>query len=179
MTMKTNVTTAVLAGAALAMGSAGAQEPSKSDQARQTAATQGTTDGTSRQKSTTSNDRAAPVMFMLMVPVAVETKTNDALANGCWAKLYDGYNYAGDSFTIVGPSDMADMTGPFGVDWEDKISSIKTGPRATVTIYDNENFRDRAATVKPGQEVPQITEKMGLFEEFNSMRIKCDSAGAK
>lgn len=165
--------TLLAVGAALAQEPAGSKQPKQQQAQSQDAQGQGSSSSSSATRAGASK---APVMLMLMVPVAVETKTNDTLADGCWAKLYDGYNYGGDSFTIVGPSDMADMTGPFGVDWEDKVSSIKTGPKATVTIYDNEDFRDRAASIKPGQEVPQITEKMGLFEEFNSMRIKCASS---
>lgn len=111
--------------------------------------------------------------MLLVVPVTLEKKADTTLAGGCWAKLYDDYNYGGDSLTLVGPLDLPRMIGPFGVDWDDKVSSIKTGPKASVTIYDNESYRDRAGKIKPAQEVPQLTQKMGLFEDPNSMRINC------
>jgi hypothetical protein len=117
---------------------------------------------------------AMPVVMMI-VPVALagDNTTDSAMRDGCWAKLYDNEDYLGDTFTLVGPVELSNMTGPFGADWED-VSSIKTGPRASVTIYDNKNFRDRVAKIRPGQEIADLGEdKLGLFEDFRSMRINC------
>jgi hypothetical protein len=122
---------------------------------------------------------AAGLVTMLVIPVAVSTETNPAsrtaMENGCWAKLYGRDNYEGDSFTLVGPIDLASMQGPFGVDWS-KVSSIQAGPKASLTLYDNVNFRDRAAKVDAGRSVPQLDEKLGFFENVNSMRINCPAA---
>lgn len=190
--MSKHFRTAIAGTALLAVGAALAQEPGQSQSQEQQSKEQraDATDSKDMQSQTDkSTDKsqssrqarasgAQPVMMMLLIPVSMESKTDNTLANGCWAKLYDNYNYGGDSFTLVGPLDLPKMIGPFGVDWDDKVSSIKTGPKATVTIYDNENFRDRAAKIKPAQEVPQLTEKMGLFEDPNSMRINCGGATA-
>lgn len=187
--------TLVAGSALLAVGAALAQEPGESqsqekmDRSSTSTKAQSDDSGTSERagamdsqgqdkKSQTSRQARAgggapPVMMMLLVPVTMEKQTDTALADGCWAKLYDDYSYGGDSLTLVGPLDLPKMIGPFGVDWDDKVSSIKTGPKAMVTIYDNENYRDRAAKIKPAQEVPELTEKMGLFEEPNSIRISC------
>jgi hypothetical protein len=100
-----------------------------------------------------------------------------ATAGGCWAKLYGAPNYQGDTFTLVGPVDMSNMKGPFGADWSD-VHSIKTGPKAKVTIYDNINFRDRAAQIKAGQDVPELSRKLGFFEDVSSMRIDCQPGSA-
>lgn len=119
----------------------------------------------------------ATVPFItVLVPVAMETRADTGLANGCWAKLYGENGFRGDSLTLVGPVDMADMRGPFGVQWDDKVSSIKAGPNATVTIYDDTNYRDKAATVRPREQVQEISEKMGFFEDVESLKVTCAGA---
>lgn len=112
-----------------------------------------------------------PVVYML-VPVTVADR-DPAMKEGCWAKFHDDQNFRGDTLTLVGPVDMPDMTGPFGIDWKDKISSVETGAKATVQVYDNENFTDLVSTFKPGQKVEDVSKKMGFFDEFASLKISC------
>lgn len=121
-----------------------------------------------------------PVSYLL---VPLKTPEQDQwMKKGCWAKFYDNEGYAGDMLTLMGPVEMNDMVGPFGIDWEDKISSLQTGPNTTVFVYDNEGLRQLVATFKPDQKVPVVNRKMGFFEEFESLKITCDTAkgtGAK
>lgn len=111
--------------------------------------------------------------MFLVIPVAQQRTADEAACNGCWVTFHGGEGFGGDTLTLVGPPDMPKMVGPFGADWEAKVSSIKIGPQTTVTIYDDVNYRDRAATIRPGQEVPELSERMGLFEEPESVRISC------
>jgi Ni/Co efflux regulator RcnB len=128
--------------------------------------------------STAGSSSANPTpMLMVLVPVAQPTTTQAAMRDGCWAKLYTNEKYGGDALTLIGPVDMPTMAGPFGVNWSNQIESVQTGPRTTLTIYDEERYRDRAATIRPGQEVPDLEdEKLGFFEDFRSMKISCASA---
>jgi hypothetical protein len=113
-------------------------------------------------------------MLVVMVPVAQPTLAQAAMRDGCWAKLYTDQKYRGDVLTLVGPVDMPSMSGPFGVNGTDGVESVQTGPRATLTIYDERDYRDRAATIRPGEEVPDLEdEKLGFFEDFRSLRISC------
>ena len=41
------------------------------------------------------------------------------------------------------------MIGPFGFDWENKVRSLKVGPTANLTIFDNRDFRDQDVSVPP------------------------------
>jgi len=68
---------------------------------------------------------------------------------------------------------MVNMRGPFGLSWKNKIHSMETGPKAAVTIYDNENFKDKDAKVAAGKKVPEMDAKMGLLDNFRSMKINC------
>ena len=82
-------------------------------------------------------------------------------------------DFQGAALTLVGPLDMADMRGPFGFDWENEIESIKTGPKATIRIYDNENFRKHSEWVGPSKEIENLDGRMELFDSFRSMKVDC------
>lgn len=115
---------------------------------------------------------------LLLVPVNAPEQ-NQWKKKGSWAKFYDDQNYGGDNLTLIGPVDMAEMTGPFGINWNGKISSVETGPKTRVMVYDNQNFQDLVATFKPGQKSPDVSKKMGFFDEFGSVKIACDNLKAK
>ena len=118
-----------------------------------------------------SGGQAHPTVFML-VPVAVAAKDN-SMRSGCWAKIYSAANYSGDTLTLTGPLSIADMSGPYGLNWDDKVDSIELGPKATLTVFDNEQFRDQVAQFKPSQKVADISKRLGFFDEFASVRLSC------
>jgi len=43
------------------------------------------------------------------------TSEQEALENGCWAKLYGKKNFGGVCFTLTGPVELGRMVGPLGV----------------------------------------------------------------
>jgi hypothetical protein len=112
------------------------------------------------------------VPVLVMVPVQV-SKSEMGMDKGCWVKLYDKKDFQGDSFTLVGPINLPEMVGPFGFKWENKIRSLETGPKANLTIYDNRNFRDQDKFIDPGKKVPDLSKRMGFFDDFRSMMLSC------
>jgi len=109
-----------------------------------------------------------PVTVMVPMEFKVEPQ-----AKGCWVELYTKEGFSGYRLTLVGPLDMAKMRGPFGADWQNEVESIKTGPKATVTIFDNENFAQRSEKVGPNQAIPELDNRMELFDSFRSMQVAC------
>ncbi len=114
-----------------------------------------------------------PVPILMMVPVEVSV---EAEKKGCWVKLYDKKNYEGDSLMLTGPISLGRMVGPFGFDWENKVRSLKTGPKTNVTIFDNRDFRDQNKFIATGKSVPDMSEKMGFLDNFRSMIVSCDGS---
>jgi Beta/Gamma crystallin len=112
----------------------------------------------------------ARVPVLVMVPMEFKV---DPQAKGCWVEMYSKDDFQGDALTLVGPLDMATMRGPFGFDWENEIESIKTGSKATITIYDNENFVERSERVGPSKEIKNLDDRMELFDSFRSMKVDC------
>ncbi|MES2264096.1 MAG: beta/gamma crystallin domain-containing protein [Pseudomonadota bacterium] len=120
---------------------------------------------------------AAPLLpelpfVMLLMPPALMTSTN-TLQSGCWTRVYDRSGYTGDSMTLAGPVALAQLRDVFGLRWRDRVRSIEVGPKATVTVYDNANFRDQVAQFKPGQRFPDLTKRMGFFDNFGSIQLTC------
>lgn len=113
--------------------------------------------------------------LIVLVPMAVLTPT---FANGCWVRLHDATDFKGNQLSLVGPVDMPNMRTAFGTDWSGQFDSIEVGPKATLTVYDNENFQQKAATFKPGQKAKDLDEKMGTFEQIRSAKVAC-SGGSK
>jgi hypothetical protein len=111
------------------------------------------------------------VPVLVMVPVQVSKDIG--MDKGCWVKLYDKKDFQGDSFTLVGPINLPEMVGPFGFNWENKVRSLETGPQANLTIYDNRNFRDEDKFIDPNKKVPDLSKKMGFFDNFRSMMLSC------
>jgi hypothetical protein len=110
------------------------------------------------------------VPVLMFVPVQVST---DLERKGCWVKLFDKKDFEGDSLLLTGPVNFPRMTGPFGYDWENKVRSLKTGPKANLTIYDNRNYRDQDKFIDANKNIPDLSEKMGFFDNFRSMMLSC------
>ncbi|SFN99806.1 beta/gamma crystallin domain-containing protein [Nitrosospira briensis] len=110
------------------------------------------------------------VPVLMLVPMKVST---DLENKGCWVKFYEKKDYEGDSLMLSGPLNLPRLVGPFGADWENKVRSIKTGPKTNVTIYDNRDFRDQNKFLDPGSNIPDISKQMGFFDDFRSMMLSC------
>jgi len=125
----------------------------------------------SKSKPEKKDDVIVEVPVLMMVPVEV---SKDMVTNkGCWVKLYDKKNYQGDSLVITGPIDLPQMIGPFGFNWENKVRSLEIGPNSNLTIYDNRDFRDEDKFIDANAKVPDMSKKMGFFDDFRSMQLSC------
>ena len=119
----------------------------------------------------TKEGQTIEVPVIMMVPMEISDKT--AMDKGCWVKLYDRKNFNGDNLLIVGPVNLPRMIGPFGVNWENKVRSLETGPKTNLTIFDNRDFKDEDKFIDPGKKIPNLSKAMGLFDDFRSMILSC------
>jgi hypothetical protein len=74
---------------------------------------------------------------------------------------------------------MPNMRTAFGTDWSGSFDSVAVGPKATLTVYDNENYQQRVARFKPGERVADLDKKMGFFEQVRSLKIACSGLKQK
>lgn len=86
----------------------------------------------------------------------------------CWVDFFEGTHYTGKHFRLNGPSELANLNDVNGEHWDSRISSIKTGPKATVTVFDSANFKLSTTTMANSPSLMSawgITEK-DIKEEF-------------
>ena len=74
---------------------------------------------------------------------------------------------------MTGPIDLPQMIGPFGFNWENKVRSLEIGPNSNLIIYDNRDFRDEDRFIDANTKVPDMSKKMGFFDDFRSMQLSC------
>ena len=49
------------------------------------------------------------------------------------------------------------------------------GPKATVQVYENELFKDKNLTFKPGQQVPSLRKELGFLHSIDSLKVTCST----
>ena len=169
MLSRTLALSALTTGLAIAVVDAKAQTTTSA--AAPNASAPSTSKSTAAQGSSGKSKPVEVTSFLVLVPV---TQASDQrLANGCWVRFYDGRNYRGSNLTLVGPVDMPRMEVP-GNAWHDWDSAI-VGPKAKVTAFDDENYKDKSATLNPGDHIPDLGDKkLGWFEEVKSARVSCN-----
>lgn len=96
-------------------------------------------------------------------------------AGGCWARAYKGKNFSGDSLSLVGPAEVANVAEDWGFSWDPQFESLRVGPNAVLTIFDDPHFRDRTATFQPGKQLADLDSEMGIFRTIRSMRLRCEN----
>ena len=90
--------------------------------------------------------------------------------NACSVHLWDGKNFTDSDIVINGAgrySNLRNLPGANGKDWEDEADSLKVGSTATVKAYEEENFQGNVETYNPGTQHPKVN------EEPSSLEISC------
>lgn len=82
-----------------------------------------------------------------------------AVDKGCWVDLYDQPSYKGKHARITGPEKLKNLDNVAGSNWDKKIESLKVGPKALVTVYENRNFK---LTLKEIANHPVLMESLGI-----------------
>lgn len=100
---------------------------------------------------------------------------DDALAGGCWARLYKTRNYAGTVLTLTGPVAIASLgSAALGKDeFGRTYESVVMGPNAKLTVWAEQNYDDNRVIFEPGQKVPALRDVKSYFDEIKSMKLDC------
>lgn len=80
----------------------------------------------------------------------------------CWAEFFQNSQYGGDRFRLEGPIQLDNLHSIQGKNWEKRIGSLKVGPKAKVTVYENTNFK---LTLKEMGKYPELLHSLGLTEQ--------------
>jgi hypothetical protein len=124
-----------------------------------------------RQAAAPPPTSTASPMNVLILAGNTPAGDSDPLRGGCWVRLHEAPNFSGNTLTIVGPADMPELQGPFGMEWEDNIGSLEVGPSGTVTIFSDDGFDGTQTLFGAGRRVADVP------EELESLRIACRGTG--
>lgn len=101
------------------------------------------------------------MLFLLLLTLtctsAVYAKDKD-----CWADFFEESQYAGKDLRLEGPVQLENLTKVNGDNWEKRIHSIKVGPKAKVTVYQNPRFE---LTITDMAKKPEFLSAWGITEQ--------------
>jgi hypothetical protein len=99
--------------------------------------------------------------------------SDPALAGGCWARLYLEKNFTGRALTLIGPVEVDYVRSDWGFPWDPRFESVVVGPKATLTVYDDPQLRERTALFTRGKRLADLNAEMGIFRSISSMKVTC------
>jgi Beta/Gamma crystallin len=73
-------------------------------------------------------------LFLFCTPIAL------AADKDCWGDFFEGPQYAGKHLYLEGPTKLETLARVNGENWDKRIHSLKVGPNAKVTLYQNPSF---------------------------------------
>jgi hypothetical protein len=124
-----------------------------------------------RQAAAPAAAAGADTPLNVIITGAQQAASTEALRNGCWVRLYEAANFSGNSVTLLGPVDVAQPDGPFGMEWEDDVGSIEVGPAAAVSVFSDDDFEGTELRFAAGRRASAAA------DEVESLRITCAGAG--
>lgn len=98
-------------------------------------------------------------VVMLLLGVASNAYPKD---KDCWADFFEEAQYAGKHFLIEGPAKLENLNKVNGEDWNQRIHSIKVGPKAKVTVFQNPRFE---LTLTEMAKKPELMRAWGITEQ--------------
>jgi hypothetical protein len=102
--------------------------------------------------------------------VAVVAAVHERMASsGCWVRLYDEPLYRGNQLIVFEGMELPTLRLDSGSDWRGNVKSLEVGPRASVTLFRNENYDFEELTVEAGTQLP------GPWLFTASLQLKCVS----
>ena len=105
--------------------------------------------------------RSFKTVFVVMVLLS-QSLNAYAKDKGCWADFFDGTQYTGKHFLLEGPAQLENLNNVNGENWDLRIDSMKIGPKAKVTVFENPNFK---MTLKEMAKYPDLMLSLGITEK--------------
>ena len=97
-------------------------------------------------------------MIIVLVLFGLSTSVY-ARNNDCWVDLYDDTQFKGEQIRLKGPIQLPSLTKVQWKNWDKKIESIVVGPKATLTVFENKNYKLTLAEIANH---PVLMKSMGI-----------------
>ncbi len=92
----------------------------------------------------------------------------------CWVWVYGEPNFQGENDVLCGPfkrGDMGKLPNAHKTDWGSNVGSLRVGPRATLRVWEDDNFEGPSFFVEAGVAIPNL-EAAGR-DSIESMELFC------
>ncbi len=96
------------------------------------------------------------MLFLGYIPIG------HAADSGCWSDFFEEAQYAGKKLHLEGASKLENLSNVNGENWDKRIHSIKVGPKAKVTVYQNPHFE---LTITEMAKKPDFMRAWGITEQ--------------
>lgn len=88
--------------------------------------------------------------------------TIHAKKDTCWADFFEDAQYQGKHFRIKGPAELKDLENVDGKNWDKRIESLIVGPKTTLTVFENKNFK---LTLTEMANHPVLMKSLGITKQ--------------
>ena len=89
-------------------------------------------------------------------------KNANAEVSDCWAKFFDGVDYSGKNFFVEGPKQLENLNKISDENWDKRIHSLKVGPKAKITVFQNPRFELNLTDMA---KKPELMQAWGITEQ--------------
>lgn len=121
-------------------------------------------------KTNKSGSDDVPDSFVLIVPMQLSTQT---MSSGCWAEFFTEKNFKGDVTTLLGPTELRGFDKSAGRQLKRDMDSLIVGPKATLTVFEHQMFKDHSVQFQPDSKVGGLTQKLGFGGRIQSLKLDC------
>ena len=98
----------------------------------------------------------AMIVFLVLCGLSTSVYARN---NDCWVDLYDDTQFEGEQIRLKGPIQLPSLTKVQWKNWDKKIESIVVGPKATLTVFENKNYKLTLAEIANH---PVLMKSMGI-----------------
>lgn len=117
-----------------------------------------------------------PAIPPLILLDPTEIRSHPTSARGCWVWMFPQPGLKGEhDVAVAGPIALSSLHTPAGLDWHNKAESLIVGPKATVTVYENQDFRGESKVFAPGAQIGHLRKEGKLIQSIDSLKISCGS----
>lgn len=97
--------------------------------------------------------------FMLLMSAVTSATAED---KDCWADFFEESEYGGKHFLQKGSANLENLKQVNGEDWNQRIHSIKVGPKTKVTVYQCPQFE---LPLTEMAKKPELMQAWGITEQ--------------
>ena len=100
--------------------------------------------------------------FLILIVLFGYVSSVHAKSDGCWADFYEKPQFKGKHFKLKGPAQKKNLVKVEGENWDKRIESVLIGPKATVTVFENKNFK---LTLTEMANYPVLMKSLGITKQ--------------